>query len=112
MALTKPSGPPSWLAPLSDMHDDKRVVAHAGLVEEGHEARQMLVGVVEHAGEGPLQAGEHPPLVGGVLVPRLHAVVARRHACVRRHQAHLLLPRQAPLALVVPAVRETARHSP
>ena len=59
---------------------------HAGLVEKRDQPRQMLVGMVEHAGEGRLQPREDALLVGAVLVPRLHAVIARRHPVSRRHE--------------------------
>ena len=45
-------------------------------------------------------------LVGAVFVPGLHAVIARRHLRVRRHQPHRLLPRQPLLALDIPAMGE------
>ena len=87
-------------------HDDKRVVAHACGFEERDQPRQMPVGMIEHAGEGRLQAGEDAPLVGAVLIPRLHAVIARRQPGVCRHQPHRFLPRQPLLALDVPTMRE------
>ena len=64
MALTKPSGPPSWLAPLSDMHQISVLSRTPACVKECDQPRQMLVGMVEHAGEGRLQPGEDAPLVG------------------------------------------------
>jgi hypothetical protein len=87
-------------------HQNQRVVADAGLVEEADQPRQMPVGMVEHAGEGRLQPGEDALFIGAVLVPRLHAVIARGHAGVRRHDPHRLLPCHPLLALDVPAVGE------
>ena len=87
-------------------HQDQRVVADASLVQKRDQPRQMPVGMVEHAGECRLQPGEHALFVRAVLVPRFHAVIARRHPCLRRHQPHRLLPRQTLLALDVPAMRE------
>ena len=86
--------------------DDERVVAHACGLEERDQPRQMPVGMIEHAGEGRLQAGEDALLVSAVLVPCLHAVVARRHFGVCGHQSHRLLPRQPLLALDVPTMRK------
>ena len=40
-------------------HEDQRVVADAGLVEKRDQPRQMLVGMVEHAGKRRLQPREH-----------------------------------------------------
>ena len=87
-------------------HQDQRVVADAGLVEKADQPRQMPVGMVEHAGERRLQPREHALLVGAVLVPGLHAVIARGHPGFRRHDPHRLLPRHALLALDVPAMGE------
>ncbi len=87
-------------------HDDERVVAHASRFEKANQPRQMPVGMIEHAGKGRLQAGEDAFLVGAVLVPRLHAVIARRHPGVCGHQPHRLLPRQPLLALDVPTMRK------
>ena len=87
-------------------HEDQRVVAHAGGFQKRDQPRQMPVGVVEHAGERRLQAGEDAPLVGAVLVPGFDAVVARGHLGFRRNDPQCLLPRHPPLALDVPAVRE------
>ncbi len=69
--------------------EDDGVVEEARALEECDEAAKLAVGVVEHAGEGRLQPQEEAALVGGVLVPRFHAIVARRHASVRRHDAQL-----------------------
>ena len=87
-------------------HEDQRVVAHAGGFQKRDQPRQMPVGVIEHAGERRLQAGEDAPLVRAVLVPGFHAVIARGHLGFRRNDAQRLLPRHPPLALDVPAVRE------
>ena len=87
-------------------HEDQGVVADAGLVEERDQPRQMLVGMVEHAGKRRLQPREDALLVGAVLVPRLHAVIARGHLGVLRHDPHRLLARHALLALDVPAMGE------
>ena len=106
IALMKPSGPPSWLAPLSDITMIERVVAYACRLQERDEARKMPVGMIEHAGEGRLQPREDAPLVDGVILPGLHAVVARRHPRLLRHQPHRLLARQPLITLDVPAMRE------
>ena len=66
----------------------------------------MLVGVIEHAGEGRLQPREDAPFVGTVLFPCLHAVIARGQPGFRRHDPHRLLPRHPLLALDVPAMGE------
>ena len=66
----------------------------------------MPIGMIEHAGEGRLQAGEDAALVGRMLLPGLYAVVTRRHPRSLRHQPHRLLACQTPFALDVPAVRE------
>ncbi len=85
---------------------DQGVVAQAGLIQEGDKAGQVAVGVVQHGGEGALEAGEQALFIRRMLGPWTHHVVARRHAGVGRHDAHGLLPRQALLALHVPALRE------
>ena len=87
-------------------NEDQRVVADPGGFQKPDQPRQMPVGMVEHAGERRLQPREQALLVGAVLVPRLHAVIARGHFGVRRHDPHRLLARHALLALDVPAVRE------
>ena len=87
-------------------HQHQRVVENAGGLEERDQPRQMPVGMIEHRRECRLQPREHAPLVGAVLAPRLHAVVARRQPRVGRHQPHLLLPREASLALDVPSFAE------
>ncbi len=87
-------------------HQDQRVVAHAGRVEKRDQPRQMLVGVIEHAGKGRLQPREDALFVGRMLFPGLHAVVARRQPGFLRHDPHRLLPRQPLLALDVPAMGE------
>ncbi len=95
---------PALLAgPVVRQHQDQGVLAQARLLKEADQPRQMLVGVIQHAGEGRLQPGEQPLLIGGMLVPGLHMVVARRHDRVRRYNAQRLLPRQPPLALDIPA---------
>ena len=66
----------------------------------------MAIGMIEHAGKCRLQPREHALLVGRVLVPGLHAVIAGGHPGVRRHDPHRLLARQTLLALGVPAMRE------
>ncbi len=87
-------------------HDDQGVVADAGGVEERDQARQMLVGMVEHAGISRLQPGEDLSLLRAVGVPRLHTVIARRHLCLRGNEAHGLLARHPLFAFHVPAVGE------
>ena len=68
--------------------------------------REVLVGVIEHGGVGAGQAAEQPLLVGCVLGPGPHEVVARRKAGVLRHDPERLLPLEPALALDVPAVLE------
>ncbi len=88
-------------------HEDQGVVAdRRPLSRKRDQPRQMPVGMVEHAGKRRLQPREQALLVGAVLVPRLHAVVARRHPGLVRHDPHRLLARQPLLALDIPAVRE------
>ncbi|GAA0000873.1 hypothetical protein BRDID11002_08730 [Bradyrhizobium diazoefficiens] len=82
------------------------IVADAGRLEKRNEPGKMAIGMVEHAGEGCLQAREDAALVRGMLLPGLHAVVARGHPRCRRHEAHRPLARQALLPFDVPAVRE------
>ncbi len=106
IALTKPSGPPSWLAPLSDSTRIKVLSRMPAVVEKPDQPRQMPVGMIEHAGEGRLQPREHALFVGAVFVPCLHAVIARGHPGFRRHDPHRLLPRHPLLALDVPAMGE------
>ncbi len=92
-------------------HQDQRVVADAGLVEKRDQPRQMLVGMVEHAGERRLQPREHAPFVGTVLVPRLHAVIAR--AAFWFPAARSPSPSAAPSAARArrPSHGRTSRHS-
>ena len=87
-------------------NQDQRVVADAGRVEKADQPRQMLVGMIEHAGERRLQPREHALFVGAVLVPCLHAVVACGQPGFLRHDPHRLLPRHPLLALDVPAMGE------
>ena len=97
----------AFLARAIVRHDnDQGVVAHACGIEEGNEPRQMLVGMIEHAGERRLQAGEDTLFVVAVFDPGLYAVIARRHSCIWWHQAHRLLPRETLLALDIPAMGE------
>ena len=102
----KPSGPPSWLAPLSESTSTSVSSSTPRGFQERDQPREMLVGVVEHRRERRLQAREDALLVGAVLRPCSHAVVARRQPRIRRYEAHRLLPRKPALALDVPAVAE------
>jgi hypothetical protein len=87
-------------------HQDQRAVALARLFEKADEPRQMLVGMVEHCRIGRLQAGKEPPLVGRMLGPGFHALVARRQHGRLGHDPHCLLPRKAAVALGVPPALE------
>ncbi len=87
-------------------NQDQRVVANAGRVEKRDQPRQMLIGMVEHAGESRLQPREDALFVDGVLIPCLHAVIACGQPGFRRHDPHRLLPRHPLLALDVPAMGE------
>ena len=75
-------------------------------IEKRDQPRQMLVGMIEHAGKRRLQPREQALLVRAMLVPRFHAVIACRQPGFRRHDPHRLLPRDALLALDVPAMGE------
>ena len=87
-------------------HDDQGVVELAGAFEEGHQAADMLVGMVEHGGVGGLQPREHAALRFRDLGPRPHGIVARRELRALGHDAHLDLAGEATLALGVPALGE------
>ena len=56
MLSMTPFGPPSWLAPLSDIRNISGVVEFADLVEEVEQAADLVIGVIEEAGERLLQA--------------------------------------------------------
>ncbi len=107
IALTKPSGPPSWLAPLSDSTRTSVSSRMPAVVEERDQPRQMLVGVVEHAGEGRLQPREDAPVRRRCARP----MPSRRH-CARGSRVSggtipIAFCRAMPLlALDVPAMGE------
>jgi hypothetical protein len=75
IALTNPSGPPSWLAPLSDSHHNG-VVELAGCLESVDDPAEVLVEVFEHRGVGAGEPSEQTLFVGAVFIPGLHAEVA------------------------------------
>ena len=98
---------PALLAGAVVGHDhDQRVVELARRLEEGHQPREVLVGMVEHGGVGGLQAREQAALALGHVGPGAHRVVARRQARALRHDAELDLAGEPLLALDVPAVGE------
>ena len=106
MALTMPSGPPSWLAPLSDMTTISVSSSWPAVSRKADQSRDMLVGMIEHGGIGRLQARKKPLLAVGRFAPRLHRIVARRQARALRHDAQLDLAGEPAFALGVPAVGE------
>ena len=63
-SLKLPLGPPSPLAPLSDDHDDERVVDLPRLLEVVEHPSELVVVVGDVAGEHLGHAGEQPLLVG------------------------------------------------
>jgi len=73
IALTKPSGPPSWLAPLPTARD-QRVVTDAGRLEKRNQPRQMLVGWSEHAGKR--RCSRVHALLAALCPSTPHAIVA------------------------------------
>ena len=87
---------------------DHRVVAHLHLVEEGQQAADLSIGVIEHRGEGLLQPAREELFVRRQLVPRAHAGVAHGERRVARNDPHLLLARKDSLAMHVPALVEGA----
>ena len=62
-SFTEPVGPPSALAPLSEMQHDQRVVELTDLPEEVEQPADVVVGVLEESGEHLHHAGIQPPLV-------------------------------------------------
>ena len=68
---------------------DDGVVEFADRFEEGHELADILVGVVEHAGEGFHVARIERPIGGVGVVPVRRARVGGGQSGVGRNQAHL-----------------------
>ena len=87
-------------------HQDQGVFAQARLVQEGDQAGELAVGVVEHGGKRALQPRGDRPFVGGELGPGPHAVVARRQVGVGGHDAQSLLAGEAAFALHIPTLGE------
>ena len=80
-----PFGPPSWLAPLSDIRNEHGVVEFADLFEEVDQPADLRVGVIEEAGERFLQAQRQRLLIcRDSSVPGFDAGIARRELGVRR----------------------------
>ena len=71
-------------------------------------ATDLVIGVLEEAGEHLHHAGVEPSFVLGELVPLLHVGVVPGQHRVLGHDAQFLLPREHPLAVGVPAVVELA----
>ena len=89
-------------------HHDQRVVELADRLQEVEQPPDVVIGVLEEAGEHLHHAGVEPAFVGGELVPLLHVGVVPRQHGVRGDDAQLLLPREHLLAVGVPAVVELA----
>ena len=92
-------------AVVGDEHD-QRVVELAGCGEIVDQPADVMIGVLEEAGEHLHHAGVKPPLVGGQLVPVLHVGIVTRKDSVLRDDAQLLLPGEHLFAKRVPAVVE------
>src|SRR5690349_292628 len=101
----KPSGPPSWLAPLSDITMIS-VLSRTPAVSRKPISRARCRSAWSSMPAKADCRREHALFVVAVLLPRLHAVIARRKLCVVRHKPHRLLPREPLLALDVPAMGE------
>ena len=79
-SLTEPVGPPSALAPLSEISMISVLSSSPMLFEEVDQPADVVVGVLEEAGEHLHHARVELALVGRELVPVLHVgVVAREH---------------------------------
>ena len=83
--------------------DEHRVVEPPEALEVADEPAEVVIGVVEEAGERLLEACVEAALVRAERAPRLDAGVARRELRVRRHDAERLLPRETLGADHVPA---------
>ncbi len=94
-------------AVVGDEHD-QRVVELAGRGEEVDQPADVMIGVLEEAGEHFHHAGVEPPLVGGQLAPVLHVGVVTRQHGVLRDDAELFLLGEHLLTIGVPAVVELA----
>ncbi len=92
---------------VGDDHD-QRVVQLADRLEEVQQAPDLVIGVLEEAGEDLHHAGVEPAFVVGELVPLLHVGVVSRQHRVLGDDAQFLLPREHLLAVGVPAVVELA----
>ena len=89
IALTKPSGPPSWLAPLSD--STITIVSSSWPVcsSVAITPAEVLIEVVEHRGVRPGESAEQALLVRGMFVPGEHTEVAGRQLGACRDDAEL-----------------------
>ena len=76
--------------------------------EEVEQPADLVVGVLEEAGEDLHHAGVEPALVGGQVVPLLHVGIVARQLGVLGDDAEFLLPGEHLLAVGVPAVVELA----
>ena len=76
--LAVPFCRPSCDAPLSDTHDDERVVADLHFVERREQTPEIFVGVIDKAREDFLQARVDRLLVWRQIGPGLDAGIARR----------------------------------
>ena len=78
------------------------------LFEEVEQPADLVVGVLEEAGEHLHHPGVELALVGRQVVPLLHVGIVARQLGVLGDDAQLLLPREHLLAVGVPAVVELA----
>ena len=73
-----PCGPPSWLAPLSDISRISVFSRSPISSRNAEQAADLIVGVLEEAGERLLQAAGQRLLVGAQRLPGLDAGIAGR----------------------------------
>ena len=108
ISFSDPTGPPSGLAPLSEMSRNKRVVELADLLEEADHPAELVVGVADEPGVDLHHPREHLPGILGKGVPFGHVGVVRRQLGAGRDDAHLELALVDDLAVLVPAGVELA----
>jgi hypothetical protein len=92
--------------PVVGQDHDQGVVELADLAQEVQQPADVMVGVLQEAGEHLHHAGVQAALLGRAVLPPGHVGVVARQLRVGRDDPQLLLPGEDPVAVGLPAVVE------